>query len=647
MMKLLCLATVALTCTLTLAAEPRLPDPWQADWQNPPASCRPMQIVHGIPKERASVAGMKYYQDLGLGGLVTNVNFHEYLKSEPQWKVLVDGVEACRQLGLRVWLYDEHGYPSGTAGGQVLAENRAFEALSLAYDPSKADPFVLRPGFEFTHASNNYHDVRRYINLLDADATACFIRKTHAAYWQRLEPHFGKTIEAAFTDEPSLMNITMGKLPEKFRSKTHVTDPIDPNLVALPSVPWSRDIQAEYVRRYGHDLTPLRKSLFTGDEPADKKVRSQFWAMVADLVADRYYGQLRRWCGAHRIASSGHKLCEESLLLHVPLDGNGLAVLRQMQIPGMDMLSSNPAAVNGMGWMTAAMPASAAAHQGVRQVMTEISDFSERIGPGISASLANMQAAAAWQAAWGVTEFTLYYQPKDRSADDYRAYCAFVGRLNAVLKPAQPAADVLLYYPICDLWAEYKPTADRVTLESQSPKTRTLVTSFNNLGRALQKGQVPFVLVDHQPLAEAKVDGGKLIIAGRAYTTLIVPELAELPAQAQAVVSRFQAGGGKVLNDSPEARRPAGGLLAKVERAYRAEPASGELTFGKYRRDGRTVLIVANVGEKRYDGSLRVPGDGAWLRLDPASGAVANVAVSGGRLPLALERCQTVLLVSP
>ena len=111
-------------CCVNVSAED-LPAAWRSSWQSPPATDRPLQIVHGIPAARASVEGMQYYRDRGLGGIVCNVAFDQYLQSEANWKTLEQGIAACRQLGLVVWLYDEEGYPSGAAGGLVLAKDRA------------------------------------------------------------------------------------------------------------------------------------------------------------------------------------------------------------------------------------------------------------------------------------------------------------------------------------------------------------------------------------------------------------------------------------------------------------------------------------------------------------------------------------------
>lgn len=643
----------------------QLPPEWRATWENPAPRHRPLQIVHGIrlPKrkfqdanqaaagsDQASIARaeMQRYQDHGLGGLVCNVDFRDYMQSEENWHALVTAVEACHELGLIVWIYDEQGYPSGAAGGLVLQENPAFEAIELAYDASRDDPFIVRPAYEFTHASNNYYAARRYANLIDDRAVDCFLEKTHQQYWQRLEKYFGTTIQAAFTDEPSLIAVNIGQIPEEARNKVPVVDPLDPNVKCLPCVPWCYDLVERYRERYGLDLCEHRASLFRGNSPVDRRVRRQYWSLIADLTADRYFGSLQDWCETHRIASSGHSLWEEALLHHVPLEGNGLKVLGRMHIPGLDMLNSNPEAVIHSGWLTAALPASAARLAGRRRVMTEVSDFSQKMGGQGPVGLAEMEATAAWQAAWDVTDFTLYYGMGDRSVDDYRAYGDFVGRLNAVLKQATPVPDVLLYYPIYDLWAEYLPVAEPLTLESQSPAARQLVASTLRLGQTLQRSQVPFTMIDHEKLGQARVQpDGTLSIGDQRYRSLILPAGVHLPEPAAATVKRFVEAGGRLVRDgegdavmSPQA------LTTALQPVVRIQPESPKIVLGRFTRDGRTIVVVVNVGDEAYEGQLSVAHDGDWLCLDPATGAVEQAPRGdAGGIALALSGRETRLLV--
>ncbi len=641
-----------------------IPAAWLEAWKQPPLTDRPLQIIHGIdPRgrildgvaqmvagkepEAIAKAGMKYYKDRGLGGIVCNVAFKDYLRSEEHWKTLVAGVEACRQLGMVVWLYDEEGYPSGAAGGLVLKENPAFEATALAFDPARPDPFLIRPAYEHTHASNNFHAARRYINLIDDRAVRSFLAKTHEAYWERLRPYFGNTIQATFTDEPSLIAVSLGQLPENVRKTVRVVDPVDPNMRPLPAVPWGYDLAERYRERYGEDLLPQRRSLFSGNSPADRNVRRQFWALIANLVADRYFGALQRWCAQHGIASSGHSLWEEAVMHHPALEGNGLKALCLMDIPGLDVLTSAPEAAIHSGWMTAGLPGSAAMLTGRRRVMTEVSDFAEKMGGRGPVNLAEMQATAAWQAAWGVTEFTLYYRIADRPAEEYRAYCDYVGRLNAILKPARLDAEVLLYYPIYDLWAEYIPVAEPLQLGSQSPRAQGIVRSFDHLGQTLQRSQVPFALVDHEWLAAAGVlDGGTLAVKDRRFRTLVLPADVELPPKAATVVEQFRKKGGRVLSDGPAGKLAAPAVIEAIKPPCRLSPRSEQIAAGCFVRDGRRILLLVNVGRQAYQGHLATDAAGAWHVMDPATGAVQPAqTTAAGQPALSLAPRQALLLV--
>ena len=403
-----------------------------------------------------------------------------------------------------------------------------------------------------------------------------------------------------------------------------------------------------YRQRYSEELTEHRRSLFVGDSAQDRRVRRQFWSLVADLVADRYFGALELWCERHHVASSGHSLWEEALLHHVPLEGNGLKVLGRMQIPGLDVLNSDPEAVMHGGWMTAALPSSAARLGGRRRVMTEVSDFSQKMGGQGPVGLLQMQATAAWQAAWDVTEFTLYYGPGDRSAEDYRAYCDFVGRLNAVLREATPNPETLLYYPIYDLWGEYLPVAEPLQLGSQSPRAQQLAASFQRLGQMLQRSQVSFTLIDHENLQRAEVQAdGVLTIGRQQYRSLLLPTGVELPERAAATVERFSQAGGCVLHDGAgDATGSPQALIDALQPAVRLTPASPHVAVGRFLRDGHEILVAVNVGTQAYAGHLTVLTSGDWLSLDPATGSIGQAAMNDdGDVQLALDARQTRILV--
>jgi hypothetical protein len=392
----------------------------------------------------------------------------------------------------------------------------------------------------------------------------------------------------------------------------------------------------------------VRRSLFAGDSDADRHVRRQFWGLIADLVADRYFGQLERWCGQHHIASSGHTLWEENPLHHVPLEGDALKVLRRMQIPGLDVLSSDPEAVVYGSWLTALLPESAALVEGRRRVMTEVSDFAQTQAGKGPASLSEMQATAGWQAALGVTEFTLYYEAAKRPAAEYRAYMDYVGRLNAVLRSARPTPSVLLYYPIYDLWAEYLPVAEPLKLESQSGRARQLVHSFLHLGQQLLVAQVPFALADHEVLAGAEVREGKLRIGNQAFSVFVLPAGASLPEAAGRVIERFKSAGGRVVRVDAEGQPIPPEALAKESGVGRLQPQSDRIVLGRFVRDGRAILLLVNVGAKDYRGSVAVEPQTGWSVAYPASGRVEPASANAAAgVSVSLSARTAAILVGP
>ncbi|MCS7186267.1 MAG: glycosyl hydrolase, partial [Armatimonadota bacterium] len=272
-------------------------------FRSPPAEFRPLQIVHGFDNLGNDLKTIRKrleeLKSLGVGGLVVNVSFRDYMRSEEQWRIFLEGIEIAEELGFVLWLYDEEGYPSGAAGGLVLERNPDFEAIGLARivgEDGKAR-YEVRRMYEGTHCTENVYKKRRYINILNPEAVRNFIDITHDEYAKRV-PNLGKRFRAIFTDEPSLMT-------------TYIRPPEN----ALPAIPWVEDLPVEFQRRKGYDLTPHLDSLFL-DVGDFRRVRCDFYDVVAQLVAERYFGQIQDWCRKHGIASSGHLLAEERLLWH-------------------------------------------------------------------------------------------------------------------------------------------------------------------------------------------------------------------------------------------------------------------------------------------------------------------------------------------
>ena len=143
----------------------------------------PLKIVHGFDypedtpyeqireKIKERLLSLK---EKGFGGIVTNVAFRDYLKSEHLWRVFDIVLEQAKENDMRVWLYDEDGYPSGGAGGLTIDENPDFEARAVVMlhafiKPGESHTFEFPRGHEFALAAAAYKVKSEDITRLDAE----------------------------------------------------------------------------------------------------------------------------------------------------------------------------------------------------------------------------------------------------------------------------------------------------------------------------------------------------------------------------------------------------------------------------------------------------------------------------------------------
>ncbi len=657
----------------------------QTEWENPSAQMRPLRIVHG--QKIDELQAERNRNEYGLGGLVMNVPFENgYLRNDANWKSFVESVRAAREGGLRVWIYDEQGWPSLSAGGVVLEQDPSLECLELVHDPEAAEPFYSRKSYEYTFASmDTLRTARRHPNPLDPNAARKFLEVTHQHYCDALGPELYAQVEAFFTDEPTLLGISLLRIlmPEE-REKYGVTDPLDWSKKQLPAIPWRADLEERYKEKYGEELRPNFKSLFGGDAETDRAVRGRFWKLVGELNAESYFGEIRRFCENHPNGpkASGHTLAEESFLLNVPLDGNKLEVLKQFQIPGQDLLTSVPRNQFESNWLTSVFPASAAYLIGERKIMTEISDHIERhAAPPHIATLDEMRSAAGIMAANGITEFTLYYSVSGgeefpyRTPETYRTYCGFVGRLNAVLRDAQPVRPVLLYYPIEVVQEEYLPMAGQFRSDSQSRRIQEISHAFNALGKALTQAQIPFILVDDQSIRELIANGAGAEKTGRTVRSDL--EFSEILYPA-GVEKKNYAWNNRLLKEIYVENVPGRTTLEFVQTyaqedagpRLKLDPPNPNVALGSFIRDGKFVFVLACASENGYEGNVtfrasasmglggKVPlfdGKGGmywpdsrpWTLLHPESGAIETIDSDDGTLHVKLNEYQTILLAAP
>ncbi len=242
--------------------------------------------------------------------------------------------DEAERRGMKVWLYDEYNWPSGTCKGRVPNENDAWRYTEHGVyrnpDGTYRWTTALAPA--------------GWVNVCEPAAVTRFIELTHEVYAKRLDRWFkNKTIVGIFTDEPG--------------HPTRVTFPDGKPLVSFRKYSGLED---EYKAATGRELKADVESWLTTKA-------GDVWSVYLDLMGKRfrsaYFDQLRSWCDAHGILLTGHMIAENDLYNSARCNGNPILCLRGESLPGMDEIHTR-CEPDKIEWVTYNVARQAILHRG-------------------------------------------------------------------------------------------------------------------------------------------------------------------------------------------------------------------------------------------------------------------------------------------
>ena len=409
--------------------------------------------------------------------------------------------------------------------------------------------------YEGTHASANVCEFKHYVNLLDPRATAEFIRVTHERYYRETPPEIWRRIRAVFTDEPSFMTGYVHPIGDWYKGDAIpiVDKPIFSD--RPPAVPWADGLLTMFRRIKRYDLRPRLFELFVSDSDEARYTRQDYYQVITDLYARAFYEQVLRWCQAHGIAWSGHVLAKENIVAHTIHHGSLFAVIRKMDLPGIDMLDSDPRSIlGGEGFMTVKQVSSVAHLTGAKMVHSESSDWSRGTTGGSQRSWKE-SGRAICNTFWASDQITAYWGWKEIGEEAYRAYNDYMGRLALFLRGGSHVCDVAVLYPIRSAWLNYTPTSwrkeDEVATGRSQEHLYGISRGYTDLVRHLLRNQIDLDILDEQALVEGRRHRGALRIADEAYGIVILPGIDAIGLQAARALAAFARAGGIVISAGP------------------------------------------------------------------------------------------------
>ncbi len=533
----------------------------------------------------------------------------EYLSDE-YMSLYAFAMEQAQKRGMCAWVYDEGGWPSGGACGKVLSENphlakRTLETRKVVLESGKAytlgdnalAAFIGRNRVEVgqvfdetVEVTEYYSHVRYFPNpgepdfpdLLLKESTDKFIASTHEKYKNKIRAHFGKTVQALFTDEP-----------------------VGPGIV-----PAFVGFEQEFEKRYGYSIVPyfpVLKGVVTPSEE-DWQALIDFYDMCSALYCENFMLECKKWSNENGLAFTGHVDKDDELLgsYRGGYNYNILRALRCLDIPGVDVIwrqiFPRDTAYKTKCPFFPRLASSAAVQNGASKCMTE--SFAV-YGPSLTYD--EMRYVVGAQAIRGIN----IYNPMLISYGQTGHFMA--GELPNFSKTVPYYADLghindymsrLAYITSLGLQknevALYMPTSDYVvpTLKDAAAQ------SFNECGKALEESGVAFDILDDDVLENAEESAlaqGKICVGTAEYTAVVLPNCQAISKAIQQKLAHFKQGGGKVytsdnLNEVAKETR----LKAKDTLFAKRVLENGELLLAFNKGQGQVCVEFTKTDKKAY-----------------------------------------------
>ncbi len=564
----------------------------------------------------------------------------DYLSKE-YFELCAYAIEKGKNLGMSCWIYDEGGWPSGSACGKVLKAHPEYARQTLEFcersfsagDTYKKttsdvlaaflnDKEIIEEGYIFSEDTvvTEYYTEKHicgnadYPDLLNKNATEYFIKITHEEYAHVLKSALGKNVTAVFTDEPK-----------------------------APGGAFNKELADKYEIIYRESILPYLPLIAERVEITEENVHIlyRWYDLCSRIFCENFLLPCKKWANEQGIAFTGHMDMDHSPIGCVNGGGNFnlMRALRCFDIPGVDIIwrqlypenkIANKNDMNGYNGFFPRYASSAAVQNGTKLAMSEIFGVA---GPGLTYDI--MRYTIGYQAVRGINIFNPFNFPLGRKGPllaqelpvftENQPYYQFFGqfnryveRLSYIASLGEKVCETGLYYPVHDFQGELKAEA--------------LAEEFDALGRNLEDMMVDFDIVDDDVIRDAKgIDEGCICIGNASYKKIIIPENAYIPDDIKIILNRFVKGGGRVSHSLseliPVIQVEGDGLRAMHRKADNAE------IFCLFREKGENEEYI-----------IHLPTSNGYL-LDLMNGTLQSFETENNILKLSLQIGETAVIL--
>ena len=456
------------------------------------------------------------------GGLLTS-----YL-SEDWFKAIKTSLEEAKKLNMEAYAYDENGWPSGFAGGELLKEEKYLDRY-LSYSISSFDDkaFVsyslsenkLKIAKEGEKVLNVYVKVSTStVDICNSKVVKEFIKLTHEKY----KENDNGSLRGFFTDEPQYYRW---------------------------GVAFSPCLIDYFKEKYDEDIKENLGLLFVEKEGYER-FRYRYWKGMQELMLSSYGEQIYTWCDNNSYNLTGHYVEETSLSGQMDCCAGIMPFYEFMHIPGVDHLGR---------WCPDILPAkqvgSVASQLGKKQVLAEA--FA---GSGWDVTPIELKRNIEALYVGGVNLLCHHLLPYSEYGQRKRDYPAHFGPINEwvihgfrefndylaalgyFLSNSEEKPQIAILSPIRSAYLFYKKDST-----DGYEGLKDIEFPFHELLNTISNRHLSYHLVDENILSRhGAIKGNKLICGERAYSILILPKLLTIDKNTKNLIDNFLLKGGKL-----------------------------------------------------------------------------------------------------
>lgn len=481
-----------------------------------------------------------WMRECGMGGFFMHARSGletEYM-SEEWMKCIEECSKVATKLGMKAWVYDENGWPSGFAGGKLLdniANRDQFLTYKIgAFDENASVSYLMTE--KILQRVANGDIAGDYLNLyihvsastadiLNPKVVDQFIDFTHEAYRTRFGEKFSERIEGFFTDEP-----------QYYRWAT----------------PYTVMIQQYFHDEFGEDILDSLGLLFVEKE-GYRTFRYRYWKGMQTLMLRNFAEKIYTWCENNGTKLTGHFVQEDSMGLQNMCCGGVMPFYEFEHIPGIDWLGNETYQI---GELSPKQVSSVAAQLGKKQIITETFGCC-----GWDVTPADLKRIAGFQYVNGVNmicHHLIPYTERGNRKYDHPAHYSTINpwvkeglgefnecfaRLGYLLGEGASHVNVAVLHPIRSTYFDYKRE-----LEESGFGVAKQDKLLREDCRKLSSCNIEYHFLDETLLAKYGFVEDSRIGCGKCkYDYLVLPHVLTMDKTTEELLHQYVSNGGKVL----------------------------------------------------------------------------------------------------